>query len=93
MEQSKKKPNFLFLVTHDTGRNIGCYNKLVKTPNIDKLAQNGVRFINNFATAPQCSPSRGSMITGKFPHSNGLMGLVNEGWDLPEKNTIPRILG
>ncbi|MBD3187886.1 sulfatase-like hydrolase/transferase [Candidatus Bathyarchaeota archaeon] len=86
-------PNILFMITHDTGIHLGCYGEQVKTPALDDLASKGVKFNNNFSTAPQCSPSRGSMLTGLPPHQNGLMGLVNRGWNLPENNlTLPELL-
>jgi arylsulfatase A-like enzyme len=92
------KPNIILFITHDQGQLIGCYNNpqmpnTLSTPNIDKLAEDGVRFANNFCTAPQCSPSRGSILTSLYPHQNGLMGLVNRGWTLPETNkTLPMYL-
>jgi arylsulfatase A-like enzyme len=82
------QPNILFLIVHDLGTHLGCYGATsVQTPALDALAENGVRFENHFCTAPFCSPSRGSIFTGKYPHSSGLMGLVNLGWDLPPSNT------
>jgi len=93
-----KKPNIILFITHDQGQFLGCYNSLqtpnlLKTPNLDKIAQNGIRFTNYFCTAPQCSPSRGSIQTSLYPHQNGLMGLVNRGWSLPSSNkTIPMYL-
>lgn len=92
------KPNIILFITHDQGQLIGCYDNpqmpnSVNTPTIDKLAKEGVRFANNFCTAPQCSPSRGSILTSLYPHQNGLMGLVNRGWTLPETNkTLPMYL-
>ncbi|MDF1815884.1 MAG: sulfatase [Verrucomicrobiales bacterium] len=51
---------------------VGCYgNKVVKTPNIDRLAQEGVRFEQAFATTASCGPSRAVMYTGLLTHSNG----------------------
>ena len=85
-------PNIIFIITHDTGTYFGCYGKPVKTPNVDKLAQEGVLFTHHFSCAPQCTPSRGGILTGKIPHTNGLMGLTNMGWDLPEQETIPKLL-
>ena len=92
-----KKPNIIVFITHDQGQFLGCYNDQVpntlNTPNIDKLAENGVRFVNHFCTAPQCSPSRGGIQTSLYPHQNGLMGLVNRGWTLPATNkTLPMYL-
>jgi arylsulfatase A-like enzyme len=87
----REKPNIILFITHDQGQFLGCYDSPImpnslKTPNIDTLAANGVKFTNYFCTSPLCSPSRGSMKTSKYPHVNGLMGLVNRGWSLPEHN-------
>ncbi len=92
-----KKPNIILFITHDQGDFLGCYKpgkpNSLHTPNLDKLAKDGIRFTNYFCTAPQCSPSRGSILTSLYPHQNGLMGLVNRGWTLPPHNkTIPMYL-
>lgn len=93
-----KKPNIILFITHDQGQFLKCYNtektpNSLNTPNLDKLAKDGIRFTNYFCTAPQCSPSRGSIQTSLYPHQNGLMGLVNRGWSLPSSNkTIPMYL-
>ena len=92
------KPNIILFITHDQGQFLNCYNtpqtpNSLYTPYIDKIAEKGVKFTNYFCTAPQCSPSRGSIQTSLYPHQNGLMGLVNRGWTLPENNkTIPMYL-
>lgn len=84
--------NIILIITHDTGDYFGCYGHPVTSPNIDRMAKLGTFFTNYFCAAPQCSPSRGSILTGKMPHSHGLMGLVNRGWSLPEFNeTLPKI--
>lgn len=94
----KEKPNIILFITHDQGQFLGCYNtpqtpNSLHTPNLDNLAENGVRFTNYFCTAPQCSPSRSSILTSMYPHQNGLMGLVNLGWTLPRNNkTLPMYL-
>ena len=69
------QPNVLFITLHDTGRHFGCYGRPVATPAIDQFAAQGVRFDNYFCTAPQCSPSRVSMTTGRYPHRAGVLGL------------------
>ncbi len=92
------KPNIILFITHDQGQFLGCYDtpttpNSLQTPNLDKLAKEGIRFTNHFCTAPQCSPSRGSIQTSLYPHQNGLMGLSNRGWNLPETNkTLPMYL-
>ncbi|UCG04585.1 MAG: sulfatase [Candidatus Heimdallarchaeota archaeon] len=91
-KESESKPNFLFIITHDTGDLFDFHRKGVETPNLNQLAENGIVFTNHFCTAPQCSPSRGSILTGQMPHSNGLMGLTNYGWNLESELTIPKVL-
>jgi arylsulfatase A-like enzyme len=94
----KSKPNIILFITHDQGQFLGCYDSIqtpnsLSTPNLNHIANTGVKFTNHFCTAPQCSPSRGSIITSKYPHQNGLMGLVNRGWTLPVNNkTLPMYL-
>lgn len=67
------KPNFVIFIADDVSwDDFGCYgNENVRTPNIDMLAENGLRFTNAYLTASSCSPSRASIITGRYPHNNG----------------------
>jgi len=92
---SGRPPNILLVVVHDLGTRLGCYGHgSVPSPHLDRLAEGGVRFTRNFCTAPYCSPSRGSVITGRYPHVNGLMGLVNLGWEWRGQNvTLAKALG
>ncbi|MBS1101441.1 sulfatase [Gluconobacter sp. Dm-62] len=71
--QSVRKPNIIWIVCHDIHASLlGCYgNSLAVTPTIDALAREGIRFENAYATAPVCSPSRFSLVTGLYPQSCG----------------------
>lgn len=75
------RPNIVLITCHDTGRHFGCYGiETVHTPTIDGLAADGHLFTNYFTTSPVCSPSRGAMLTGRYPQSNGLIGLTHSPW-------------
>lgn len=77
----RAQPNILIITTHDSGRHVGCYGvPTVRTPHIDALAADGLLFENMFATAPICSPSRGSLLTGLYPQTNGLLGIAGGRW-------------
>lgn len=78
------RPNILYLHSHDTGRYIRPYGYRVPTPNLQKLAAEGILFRNYFTTHPTCSPSRGSLLTGTYPHTNGLTGLAHRGFALDD---------
>jgi N-sulfoglucosamine sulfohydrolase len=83
-QSQKLRPNILYLHSHDTGRFIQPYGFAVPTPNLQKLAEGGVLFRQAFNAAPTCSPSRASLLTGCCPHSNGMLGLVNRGFVMPD---------
>jgi N-sulfoglucosamine sulfohydrolase len=74
------RPNILVITSHDSGRHYGCYGAGVSTPNIDALAADGVRCSQMFSVAPICSPSRGSLLTGQWPQTHGMMGLAGGPW-------------
>lgn len=70
---TEPRPNFVFFLADDISWNdLGCYgHPTIKTPGIDRLAENGLRFTNAYLTISSCSPSRCSLITGRYPHNTG----------------------
>jgi len=78
------RPNVLFLHSHNTGRHVQPYGHIVPTPNLQRLAEQGVLFRQAFASAPTCSPSRASFLTGLNPHSAGMLGLAHIGFGQSE---------
>ncbi|MEI9917493.1 MAG: sulfatase [Bacteroidota bacterium] len=70
---SQQRPNIILIIADDISwDDIGCYgNKFVRTPNLDRMAAEGLRFTNAFVTSSSCSPSRSSIITGRYPHNTG----------------------
>jgi arylsulfatase A-like enzyme len=88
-----ERPNILYIITHDTGRHVGGYGTHARTPNLDRIGDAGVRLLNCFCTAPQCSPSRASVLTGQMPHTNGMYGLAHRGFRLTDDcPRLPRLL-
>jgi N-sulfoglucosamine sulfohydrolase len=75
--QLRLRPNIVLIVADDHGTDaIGAYgNPVIKTPNLDGLAQEGIRFTSAFATTASCSPSRSVLLTGLQNHKNGMYGL------------------
>jgi arylsulfatase A-like enzyme len=72
------RPNLLMIDCHDLGRHLACYGQhAVPSDAIDALAADGVRFTQAFCTAPQCSPSRASLYTGRHAHDVGMLGLAH----------------
>lgn len=74
VEEEQSVKNVLLIIGDDhSARALGCYgNDIVRTPNLDALADEGVRFTNAYSNAPVCSASRQSLITGKYPHATGV---------------------
>lgn len=69
---SAKKPNIIWLDAEDLSPDLACYgNAIVRTPHLDRLASQGVRFTNAFVTCPVCSPSRSAMSTGMYQTTIG----------------------
>lgn len=89
-----QRDNVLIVHWHDLGRYLGVYGHGdVDSPRLDQLAAEGILFTRAHATAPLCSPSRGSLFTGRYPQSNGLVGLAHHGWEYRAGvRTLPHIL-
>ncbi len=86
-------PHIVLIHCHDLGKYVGCYGAAVDTPRIDALAADGIRFDHHFVTAPQCSPSRASLMTGRHPHQNGMLGLAHGNWELgTDERILPELL-
>ncbi len=89
-----RRDNVLLVHWHDLGRYLGAYGHPdVASPRLDRLAAEAILFTRAHATAPLCSPSRGSLFTGRYPHSNGLVGLAHHGWEYRAGvRTLPQLL-
>ncbi|MBK7477551.1 MAG: sulfatase [Haliscomenobacter sp.] len=92
--KQQKRPNMVVVLVDDmrwdeygeAGHNY------IQTPNIDRLAKEGVAFPNAFATTPLCSPSRASFLTGQYPHTNGIKDNTARNAQSHELNTFPKQL-
>ncbi len=73
-EKEQNRPNILFILADDLGwRDLGCYgNNIHETPHIDKLASDGMRVTDAYAASPVCSPTRVSIMAGKYPSRTGI---------------------
>ena len=73
-EAPPARPNILLMVGDDIGwGDIGCYGSTqIQTPNIDRMAKEGLRFTSGYVTAALCSPSRAAMLTGRYQQRNAL---------------------
>ncbi|PKB43527.1 arylsulfatase A-like enzyme [Cellulophaga sp. RHA19] len=88
-----KKPNIIYIMADDhTSQAFGIYNSrlasLNPTPNLDKIANEGIIFDNCFVTNSICTPSRATMITGQYSQANGVLDL--EGHIPPERQYLPQ---
>lgn len=78
--------NILYIHTHDSGDVFSPYGYQVPTPCVQDFSKDATLFENCFCVSPTCSPSRASLLTGKLPHSNGMLGLTNRGFKLNDYN-------
>lgn len=105
MSAGPEQPNVILINCDDLGYgDLGCYgSELNRTPHLDRLAAEGVRFTDFYAASPVCSPSRASLMTGCYPlrvgfggaASGGLGGVLFPGWSVglnPSEITIARLL-
>ncbi len=76
-EDKTNRPNIIVILADDMGySDVGCYGSEIKTPNLDKLAGNGLRF-RSFYNAGRCCPTRASLLTGQYPHDAGMGHMVS----------------
>ncbi len=88
----EKAPNFVFVLVDDLGwADLGCYgNTFHETPNIDRLATQGMRFTDAYAACPVCSPTRASIISGQYPAHVGITDFISGHWRPHAKLLAPR---
>jgi arylsulfatase A-like enzyme len=83
--QASARPfNIIYLHSHDSGRYLSPYGYPVPTPNLRRLASEGILFRHAFSAAPTCSPSRASLLTGQCAHQNGMLGLAHRGFSMTD---------
>ncbi|MHB1686787.1 MAG: sulfatase family protein [Ignavibacteriaceae bacterium] len=88
-----ERPNIIFIMSDDhAATTISSYgSRINKTPNIDRLADEGIRFNNCFCTNSLCAPSRAVILTGKYSHINGVMGNDTDIFN-GKQQTFPKLL-
>ncbi len=97
---SQEKPNILLIIADDLGYgDLSCFGgNDIHTPNIDKLFEKGVKFVNFYANSPVSSPTRASLLTGCYPDMVGVPGVIRThefdswGYSLPGSITLPDML-
>ena len=89
--QSSKKPNIIIIFNDDLGyQDLGCYGSPnIKTPRVDQMAKEGMKFTDFYAASPVCSASRAALLTGCYPQRVGVPGVISAGANqgLNPKNT------
>ena len=93
---AEKKPNFVLIMLDDSGwTDFGCYGSKIETPNIDQVAKEGIRFTDCHSAAPNCSPARAGILTGRTPSRVGMYSYRPSGHVMhlrSEEITIAEIL-
>ena len=88
-DQAEVRPNILMLVSEDHGPQLGIYgDPFARTPVLDKMGATGVVFDQAYVSQAGCSPARGSIMTGLYPHQNGQIGLATHGFRLYDDQEI-----
>lgn len=84
--------NILYIHTHDSGRVLSPYGYAVPTPNLAAFAKEAAVFRNCYCVGPTCSPSRAAMLSGTYPHQNGMLGLAQRGFSMDYERHLVRYL-
>uniref|UniRef100_A0A8C5M4Y0 Steroid sulfatase n=1 Tax=Leptobrachium leishanense TaxID=445787 RepID=A0A8C5M4Y0_9ANUR len=81
LNATQPRPNFLLIMVDDLGiGDVGCYgNNTIRTPNIDRLAKEGVKLTQHLAASPLCTPSRSAFLTGRYPVRSGMASMSRIG--------------
>lgn len=97
-DRQPERLNILLITADDLGLQLSCYgDTVITTPNMDRLAEQGVRFETAYVSQASCSPSRSTIFTGLYPHGNGHYGLANANvgfrvHETLEENLLPNVL-
>ena len=88
-DSTSRRPNIVLIYVDDMGTELGCYgNPVIRTPNIDRIAEQGTRFERAYTVTPSCSASRAALLTGRYPHANGVKSLIQ--WHRrPDRHLYP----
>ncbi|WP_127586282.1 arylsulfatase [Paenibacillus koleovorans] len=96
-KNSRLRPNIIFILADDLGfGDLGCYGQsLIRTPNLDRMAEEGMRFTRHYSGGPVCGPSRACLMTGRHQGSGYIKGNPVQGNDIPfrpEDTTLAEVL-
>ncbi|MCU0913501.1 MAG: sulfatase [Planctomycetes bacterium] len=91
---ASRRPNILLITADDLGNQLSCYGETrIRTPHLDALAAQGVRFAHAYVAQSSCSSSRAALLTGRWPHQNGQYGLAHLGFQMhPGQKNLPALL-
>lgn len=82
----RRRPNVLIIHAHDLGRHSEVYGYGTRTPALRRFAEGATVFNDAWSTAPTCSPSRAALLTGRYPHEVGMLGLAHLGFSLERRD-------